>query len=290
MRYRLFQLCLALSFATLAACSSEQARSEPDVPVVRDVFDREVQVSQGWSGSTEKAIRVPSQSGPDAWTIVLSAADSPEKGAILLQQVRGVGRLPDAFLMERNGRQVVAVGSYDSPTEQVAQIELERVRAIVIDGVKPFEHAFLAPPSGDQWRGRIPEYDLRNVRAQFGSKAEYTLQIAVFGREDDKPPTEDDRKQFQAAAEKAAVALRQEGEMAFYYHGPNRSMVTVGVFTEQDLEVDDGYTTESPRLTLTRQRHPLNLLNGRTIIEKVRMSTGAMVDRDQRSFLVQIPK
>lgn len=290
MRTRFFQLCLIGTFAGLVACASEQTRSEPDTPVYRDVFDREVQVNPGWSGSSERSIRVPSQTGPGTWTIVLATADTPERAAILLQQVHGVGRLPDAFLMERNGRQVVAVGSYADPSLEVAQIELERVRSIVIEGAKPYQHAFLAPPSGDQWRGQIPEYDLRNVRNQYGDEAEYTLQIAVFGREDNTPPTDDDRKQFQAAAEKAAVALRQEGEAAFYYHGPNRSMVTVGVFTEKDLEVDDGYTTESPRLILTRQRHPLNLLNGRTIVEKVRMSTGATVERDQRSFLVQVPK
>lgn len=279
-----------LAAAALAGCASTAERAPPDLQEVRDVFGRRVRVGSEWSGSSQDGVRVPTQTGPDAWTIVLLVADAPGKAGSLLNQVRSVGRLPDAFVMERNGRDVVAVGSYADPSSQVAQIELERVRSITIDGVRPYERAFLAPPSGDLSRGSIPEYDLRNARARYGEAALYTLQIAVYGREDDKPVSATDREQFRAAAEDAAVALRQGGELAFYYHGPNRSMVTVGIFGEKDLQLEQGIPTESARLTLARDRHPLNLLNGRTIVEKVRSSTGGMIDRDQSSFLVSVPK
>lgn len=254
-----------------------------------DVFGRPVQASPSWSGSTQDAIRVPTQSGPKGWTIAIAAIDDSVEAANMLARVRSMGRLPDAFLMERNGRNVVAVGSYADPADRVAQVELDRVRSIVIDGQTPYSHAFLAPPSGDLSRGSIPEYDLRNARAQYGTKALYTLQIAVYGREDNQRPSPEDLKEFQKAAETAATALRQAGELAFYYHGPNRSMVTIGVYGEQDVQVAEGFTSESARLTVARTRHPLNLLNGRTIVEKVRTSTGAIVDRDQASFLVSVP-
>lgn len=236
-------------------------------------------------------MRIPTQLGPNAWTIILTAisAESPERAARVLEQVRTVGKLPDAFLMERSGRQIVAVGSFQNPTDPVAMVELDRVRTIEVDGERPYERAFLAPPSGDLSRGSIPEYDLRNAHAQYGNEVKYTLQIAVYGREDSTPATPQDIEQFRGAAEDAARALRQGGELAFYYHGPNRSMVTVGVFTEEEHHLDQGFPVESARLQLVRDRHPLNLLNGRTIIEKVRSASGGFIDRDQKSFLVSIP-
>ncbi|MCL4221463.1 MAG: hypothetical protein KJZ65_08830 [Phycisphaerales bacterium] len=278
---------IVLLFA-LMGCSPTQEKSS-EKPVVLDVFGRPVQVDQGWSGSTVDSVRVPTSSGQKGWTIILLSVDDAARADNMLDQVRTTGRLPDAFKMERNGRHVVAVGSYDDPAQRIAQLELQRVRGIEIDGAKPYEHAFLAPPPGDLSRGSIPEYDLRNARKQYGKKAVYTLQVAVYAREDDQKPTEADLNQFRAAAEKAATSLRQGGELAFYYHGPNRSMVTVGIFGEEDVKVARGITTESARLQLTRDRHPLNLRNGRTIVEHVRTSTGGTVPRDQASFLVKVP-
>lgn len=279
---------IALLLVGLSGCSSTQEKPHED-PVLVDVFGRRVEMEESWSGSTVDTIRVPTSSGQKGWTIVLLSVDQAEKAEDMLAQVRTTGRLPDAFMMQRNGRYVIAVGSYHDPAQRIAQVELQRVRDIEIDGQKPYEHSFLAPPSGDLARGSIPEYDLRNARRQYGKKAFYTLQVAVYGREDDQKATETDLTQFRAAAEKAATSLRQEGELAFYYHGPNRSMVTVGIFGEDDVKVNRGVTTESAKLQLARDRHPLNLLNGRTIIEHVRTSTGGTVPRDQASFLVRVP-
>ncbi len=288
MNLKLAVACLV--FALLLGCEAAPKQdSAADDPVVLDVFGRPVQMEEGWSGSEVDSVRVPTSSGQKGWVIVLLSVDDAERAESMLTQVRTTGRLPDAFMMERNGRIVVAVGSYDDPAQRVAQIELQRVRGIEIDGAKPYEHAFLAPPSGDLARGTIPEYDLRNARRQYGENAIYTLQVAVYAREDDQKPAEADLAQFRATAEKAATSLRQEGELAFYYHGPNRSMVTVGIFGEKDVKVDRGVTTESARLQPARDRHPLNLLNGRTIIEHVRTSTGGTVPRDQASFLVRVP-
>ncbi|RMH11386.1 MAG: hypothetical protein D6695_09265 [Planctomycetota bacterium] len=285
----LVQVILALVLGTsLCACTSTQTAA-PDPQATHDVFGRPTRIEPTWSNAQRNELRIPTQAGPDAWSIILTASDDPAKAQALLEQVRTHGQLPDAFIMERNGRQVIAVGSYDS-LSQVARIELDRVRSLVIDGVRPYEHAFLAPPSGELSRGSIPEYDLRNARAQYGDDAVYTLQIAVYGREDNKEPTEQERAQFRKAAEEAAINLRQSGELAFYYHGPSRSMVTVGIFSEEDHHLERGVAVESARLKLARDRHPLNLLNGRTIIEKARTSSGGTVEREQPSFLVAIPK
>lgn len=276
----------------IAGCTSDNPRKMPQANEGRDVFGRTSRVNgPAWTGADAAAIHVPTDLGPNAWTIVLSSIDKKEevRATMLLEQVQGVGRLPDAFLMERNGRHVIAVGSFASPTDPVATVELDRVRTIEVDGALPYARAFLAPPSGDLSRGTVPEYDLRNAKTQYGSDARYTLQIAVYAREDTQAPSPEDLALFRRAAEDAVRALRAGGEMAFYYHGPNRSMVTIGVFTEEDHELDGGIAIESARLQAARSRHPKNLLNGRTIIEKVRSSNGGIVDRDQRSSLVSIP-
>lgn len=286
---RFLAICAAV---VLAACGSEQARDGDMAAEGRDVFGRPVNIGEpAWNDQKPGSVRIPKATGPDAWTIVITSVNTgtPERAAEILEKVQTVGKLPDAFLMNRAGRPIIAVGSFEDPTSSIAKIELERVRQISVEGELPYARAFLAPPSGELSRGSMPEYDLRNARAQHGRDAAYTLQIAVFGREDGAPASDADIDQFRKAAEDAAKALRAEGETAFYYHGPNRSMVTIGVFTEDDHHLEQGIAVESARLRALRDRQPRNLLNGRTIIEKVRSASGGMIDREQKSFLVAIP-
>jgi hypothetical protein len=288
----LTRLVATTLLVVVSACATQQAGNQSRADEGRDVFGRKVHLDgPAWNTEQDGAVRVPKGMGPDAWTIVLTAArtDDPKQSAHLLEQVRTVGQLPDAFVMQRNGKPIIAVGGFQSPTDTLAKIELERVRSIQIDGEFPYAHAFLAPPSGDLSRGSIPEYDLRNARAQYGSDIQYSLQIAVYGREDSAPATAEERRVFRTTAEQAATTLRQSGELAFYYHGPTRSMVTIGVFTDNDHRLDRGLVIESPRLKALRQRHPKNLQNGRTIVEKVRSTNGGFIERDQKSFLVSIP-
>lgn len=285
---RLVPLIL-VSALLLPACSSTPKQDAAETSG-QDVFGRPVGTNAtGWGGSAAgNDVRVSSAAGPNAWTIVLAAADAadPAQADRLLQQVQTVGRLPDAFIMDRGTKRIIAVGSYRNPADPLVKVELSRVQSIVVDGARPYEHAFLAPPSGELSKGTIPEYDLRNAKGEYGKQAVYTLQIAAYGREDGTTPTAEEQSQIRAAAEAAAVALRQAGELAFYYHGPIRSMVTVGIYSEEDHQVDEGFTIESPRLIAARKRHPLNLLNGRTILERTR---GSSTPREQASFLVAVP-
>jgi len=58
------------------------------------------------------------------------------------------------------------------------------------------------------------------------------------------------------------MCIRDRGETAFYSHGPQTSLITVGIFGEQDFEPSTGWM--SPRLRALRQRFPNTLLNGAT--------------------------
>lgn len=223
-----------------------------------------------------------------AWTILLTTVPASQDDLGVMRtvaQVRERAGLPEARLERRGRATVVAYGAYPGPTDPKAQSDLARIRAIVVDGARPYETAMLVPPEFEGVQGARPEWDLGGVKARMGRDAIYTLQVAVYRRGDDKEPTPQDLVEIRAAAEKAAEALRGEGAEAYYWHGRRQSMVTVGVFGPKDHDVlKPGQ--DSPVLRLTREQHPFNLVNGRQYLVRMR---GQEKATPQRSFLVAIP-
>src|SRR5207249_754255 len=116
-----------------------------------------------------------------------------------------------------------------------------------VGGQRPYVGAYLAPPPAGQMPGSLPQYNLLRAREAFGEKALYTLQVGVYGRRDLEHPSEADLAEERRAAEEAAFRLRQEGELAFYYHGPQMSTVSVGVFDQTDFDPQTP-TVKSARL------------------------------------------
>lgn len=221
------------------------------------------------------------------WSIVLAvaAADAPEVQVVqLLAKAKAAG-VPEAYVERRGKSMVVAAGSFAHGTDADAKAELARIQAIEHEGGRPFERAILAPPPFEGLPGSLPEFDLANVKRE-RPKAMYTLQVAVYQppEKGDKPPGEADMKVVRAAAEKAAVELRREGEEAFYYHGPRRSMVTLGVFTVKDFDAAAG--REGMAIQVLRAKYPYNLVNGATLKVRTRGQTEA---KEQPSFVVAIP-
>jgi nucleoside-diphosphate-sugar epimerase len=134
--------------------------------------------------------------------------------------------------------------------------------------------------------GALPQFNLAKAKEQFGEKAAlYTLQVGVYGRRDLPNPKEADLKEVRKTAEEAAAKLRKEGELAFYYHGPTMSMVTIGVYDEKDFDPQIP-NFESQRLREAKKRNPLNLYNGAGVKIKPKGSPATM----QPSGLVEIPK
>ncbi|MFO0835327.1 MAG: hypothetical protein U0638_10170 [Phycisphaerales bacterium] len=203
----------------------------------------------------------------DAWTIVIVAFTGDAQGQSregqaqsALARVRGVEGMSDAFVTTRGRTFVVAYGKYDSPEASNAKSDLQRIRAIEIDGQRPFARSFLMPPSKVALAGSAPELDLLNARRMFGAQAKYTLQVGRYARSDFAPPGESERKEFRKLAEEAAAKLRKDGEQAFYYHGDTMSLVTIGLFNDADLPTKD--RPASARLRDLQTRFPDNLLNG----------------------------
>jgi len=211
------------------------------------------------------AILLGVYSGPGAMSRAELAAARARGGEAGLSSAR-------AFPREKGGA-VLLFGGYDDPGDRAAQRDLERVKGLVVDGARPYRGAFLTPQGGPP-EGSNPELDLNQARERHGQGAEYTLQVAVYQSET--------RGDAVRAAEEAAAELRRGGDLAFYYHGPTRSMVTVGLFGERDFNPETG--RRSSELQRLQERFPHNLLNGRTIIE--RRVEG---ERTQPSTLVRVP-
>lgn len=227
---------------------------------------------------------------PTWWSVLVSAVPSGrmDDAERLLETVHATG-LTGAYIAIRDKRPVIAFGRYTDPADPQAQQGLQRVRQTDVGGVTPFGAAMLLPPATVRAGADSDEINLRTVRQRMPKRdAAYTLQVGVFGRQDLGRPTPEELRLYQREAEQAARRYRSQGEQAFYFHGPNMSMVTIGVFSEEDHDGSTQPPIESIRLRQTRQNHPYNLLNGEGIRETVRTETGS-VKRLQASRLVAIP-
>ncbi len=258
-------LALAITLA-LASCGS---KPQPDKSEAEALF-----------GPSRTSSTV---AGADAWSIVIVAIrgeDAADAARDALWKVQTQGGLPQAYLDKRGGSLVVAFGRYNASDSPEALSDLRKIQSIEIGGTRPFSGAMITPPVV---AGSIPEYDLRNARSIHGDKFRYTLQVAVYSRED-RPPSESERAEFRRTAERAVLDLRRAGESAFYFHGPSRSMVTIGLFTEEGLS--------GLEMRQAKERHPHNLQNGRGVRERVQEfpSNDPRGWKIQPSFAVRIPE
>ncbi len=249
---------------------------------------REVLAPRKPAGTPADAQAPTSPATSEGWIVVLAGfreADRQAAADAALPKIRGVAGLEGAFVSARSKSVLIGVGHFKEASDPEAQALLRRVREIVVDGRKVFADAFLAPPTDQTNLGARPEYNLLSARKQFGKRAAATLQVAVYGRRDLANPTAADLAETRRAAEQAAASLRRDGELAFYYHGTRLSMVTVGVFSNDDLKPG-----ASPALEALRKRFPHNLYNGSGIREKTRAGGAAGDLGLQKSEPVAIPE
>lgn len=265
-RGALYVVAWAFALTTLsigAACSSSPRDNETLTSEMRAVF-----------GTPESgASNSPSD---DAWSILLGTFPGPEGQAEAQAAVGEYARfagLPGAYVVPHDSGAAVHYGRYASATGRDAQRDLAKIRQLEVGGSRPFALAFLIP-NADVDLGAVPELALSRVKPEFGNWAIYTLQVAVY--------ESDNREEAKRLAERAAVQLRREGELAFYHHGRNKSMVTIGVFGASDFNLSTGRMNQE--ITDLRERHPYNLYNGMGIRE-----TTLSGQRLQPSGLVAIP-
>jgi hypothetical protein len=265
-RGALYVVAWAFALTTLsigAACSSSPRDNETLTSEMRAAF-----------GTPESG--APSQRSDDAWSILLGVFPGPtgpaDAQAAAGEYARFAG-LPGAYVVPRDSGAAVQYGHYATATGREAQRDLAKIRQLEVGGSRPFALAFLVPLT-DVDLGAAPEVALSRVKPEFGNWALYTLQVAVY--------ESDSREEAKRLAERAALQLRREGELAFYHHGRNKSMVTIGVFGTTDFDLNTGRMSQE--ITDLRERHPYNLYNGMGIRE-----TDVRGQRLQPSALVAIP-
>lgn len=235
----------------------------------------------------DKAGEVNKQNSPGA-----APADTQKGWAILVETFEGGNRfrrasdlirrltnryaVTELWLQDDAGKTKVYRGRYDTLTDLDAQKTLMQMRALDDDGTKPYENVELVSLGGAETNRPTGSADLRAHSGQ----GFYTLQIGFYD--------EEYGPDFRDAAEQAAAALRMENHRAFYYHGPNRSMVTIDLFTDADFDQDGPVRVYGVRMLSLQEKFPNNLANGRTIVEKV--GDGKKTEkRAQESFIVKVP-
>jgi len=287
------------------AVNGEPRRSEPrespSTPATTPTREQTREV-MGTPARTTSAGQTTAQQPPttnaasalnaDKWVVVLAAVRGEESSAdAALEFAHTRAGLVDAYITKRGNTTVVALGAFTDYADPGAKTLLENARSAAVDGGQPFAGAFLAPPTVQSTPGSLPELDLRNARVNFGENAQYTLQVCIYGRMDKQTPSASELAEFRKAAEAAAMELRKGGELSFYYHGPERSTVTVGLFTKKDLGDDNQKKDESNELLDARARHPHALINGAGVRSVASTPDGKRRSGDLRpSFLVEVPK
>ena len=221
--------------------------------------------------------------GDGQWAIVLDMLVGQGHDHYAQQRVRELSMqtgLTDFWSVNEGSRSMVYFGHYDSPKAAKAREDLTRVRDLIAAGRITASTANLMPVR-EPLSGEVDEHDLRAVRTP---GAVYTLQVGYYD--------EQFGPDFRQAAEQAVQAYRDDGDDAYFYHGPNRSLVTIGIFGNAAATIDNtgsnkGKIVYHPFIIELQRKHPYNLGNGLTLLVKD-PATGNKYE--QPSFLVKIPK
>ncbi len=270
-----YALMPALGLALMSGCYEyrvkydgwETFRSQIGADRPHDVAKR----STTASGAVPTSVR-------KGWAILVASFDGSsryQKASALIRRLTNRYAVTDLWLEEQGGTTRVYRGRYDTLTDLEAQQALLQTRAIDEDGEKPYENVEMVALGGDETQRVSGSADLR----AFSGQGFFSLQIGFY--DDVYGPD------FRDAAEQAAKALREEGHRAFYYHGPNRSMLTLDLFTDADFEQDGPVQVYGPRILSLQERFPNNLANGRTMMQTI--GEGDKVEkRAQPSFVVKV--
>ncbi|MEM1355217.1 MAG: hypothetical protein AAGC44_03825 [Planctomycetota bacterium] len=225
-------------------------------PVSRDLDPRDPRVvsPRGY------AVELARFSGPDA------AARAFDLSARLREQAGLAG----LWTSDQSSQSIVYLGRFRDPRTTQAQNALQQARGTQLGGLKPFSRAQIVPLSGGE-AATLPENDLRNHTGQ------YALQIGYydlgFGAD------------FRKAAEDRVDQLRDQGHSAYYYHGPNRSLITLGPFTYEQAFIRSGQVDVYTAQVLDLQRaFPYNLRNGQEPLEAFTLEEQGI----QPSFVVLV--
>jgi hypothetical protein len=275
---------MLLAFGALAGCTEEKVVHtygwwEDSGAIQRE---REAQKEPGFF---EKIFKPNKKSIAGGWTILLAQFEEAEHpqhqvaAESLKKSLETRTGYQDFWVQNEGPRSVLYAGHYEAANDARAKTDLLRWKQMRTDGQLPSSGVALTPII-ERDAGDTPEWNLLSAR-QLGDA---TLDIGYYD--------EEFGPNFREAAEKYVAALRQDSHEAYYYHGPNQSVISIGIFLKSEADVkvlDPGdVVVYSPAIEAIRSRHVFNVrsANGRVIRERSRQG----VMRDQPSLLVEIPE
>lgn len=185
--------------------------------------------------------------------------------------VRADAQIADVWFVDRGEDAVVYAGRYPRKDHPEAKAKLKAVRAATLDNQRAFRRAKLVTIDRNQG-GTRDKHDLTQYSGY------RTLLLAVYDP--------DFGKDFRRAAEETADELRDEHEVdTYYYHGPNQSLVTAGLFTQMDFVPVDGVDSYGPAIRQMQEVFPHTRRNGEFIIGE------DLASEDQRepTVIVRVP-
>lgn len=233
----------------------------------------------------------PANTSRQGWALVLgtsTAENHREQAQKFIDGWRDACPYTDMWIESDERGSILRYGSYPAMDSKAAQADLTNLKHFVYNNARPFAGAYLSRIASSP-SGRLREYNLIQARRLFPREdTVYSLQIGVYEAEKDtttgnNTTTEEARR----LAEQAVTQLRAQGEMAFYYHSPNRSMVCIGAFPSSAVDAATGFYT--PDVMALQRRYPHNALNGRTLNQKILTNSGKFREETQPSFLVRVP-
>lgn len=214
-----------------------------------------------------------------AWAVQVAAFSGPKRAihaASLMGILKKQFHFQDIWLYDQHGVLSVLVGKFNKRSSDLKHT-LTQVR---IAQNKKGQNVFARARVVSMITGGKSYSNPWNLRVYH---KEYTLQIGFYEGENQKQN-----------AQNAVKSLRKRGVNAFYYLDKARSIVTVGLFTQQRAfvtkraKISPGKSwvqAYSPAVRALQKHFPYNLGNGKTVKQSYKgKNLGA-----QRSFLVQTP-
>ncbi len=244
----------------LAGCMVETSRSSTWDNFASDWQSQPAQNTPS-NRTGRRQNRAPQQ--VTTWSIPLQRYTGPHRytnAQWLIQTLTQEHGLTQLSIQDAGGVSVVYAGRFESADDPAAAALLGRVQQIQLQGQQPFTEARLQArhdtgEAADPW----------DLAPHHGK---YSLAIAFYDSAFDE---ERGRRQ---AAEDAVKTFRDDGFDAYYYHRPQRSYITIGLWDEhqaftEEIDTSSGETTflqvYSPQVLAMQERFPNLLGNGVTI-------------------------